>query len=175
MKRLMLVLVIVALAAPLAAQEKKEVFAFFDSPGGGWTEQRGSTVNTGYGVSFRFFPSPKWSAELSVAERSVNVPLADSPGIRARLNTNPIDLIAAYHFTNESHWKPYVGFGLHILYTGEGGRGLDSRSSAEVTGGVAYRFTPRFFVRADTSFLLQRNTPSYDQRNRGWIGFGWRF
>ena len=168
MKRFMLVVMLVALAVPLAAQEKKEVFAFFDSPGGGWSERAGTTFNTGYGVAFRYFATPNLSAELSVAQRSVTTEAV-------HLRTNPIDLIAAYHFTNDTHWKPYLGLGLHHLSTGEGGRGYDSRSSAEVTGGVAYQFTPRFFIRADTSLLLQRNNPAYDQRNRGWIGFGWRF
>ena len=164
MKRFMLVVMLGALAAPLAAQEKKEVFAFFDSPGGGWSEKAGTTFNTGYGVAFRYFARPNLSAELSVAQRSVTI-----DAIRSR--TNPIDLIAAYHFTNDSHWKPYLGLGLHYLRAD----GLDSRGGAEVTGGVAYQFTPRFFVRADTSLLLQRNNPTYDQRNRGWIGLGWRF
>ena len=164
MKRFMLVVMLVALAVPLAAQEKKEVFAFFDSPGGGWSEKAGTTFDTGYGVAFRYFATPNLSAELSVAQRSVTI-----EAVRSR--TNPIDLIAAWHFTNDSHWKPYLGLGLHHLRAD----GLDSRSSAEVTGGVAYQFTPRFFIRADTSLLLQRNNPTYDQRNRGWIGLGWRF
>ena len=172
MKRLWLVLVIVALAAPLAAQEKKEGFAFFDSPGGGWSEAKGTTYQTGYGASFRIFSSPRFSTELSVAERRVNVLFAGTP---VGLHTTPLDVVGAYHFTNESNWKPYLGLGLHDLSTGEGGRGYDSRSSAEVTGGIAYQFTPRFFIRADTSLLLQRNNPTYDQRNRTWIGLGWRF
>ena len=88
-----------------------------------------------------------------------------------RSRTNPIDFIAAWHFTNDSHWKPYLGLGLHYLRAD----GLDSRSGAEVTGGVAYQFSPRFFVRANASVLLQRNNPAYDQRSRSWIGFGWRF
>ena len=175
MKRLMFVLVLAALAAPLAAQEKKEVFAFFDSPGGGWSEKEGTTFNTGYGVAFRFFPSPKFSTEVSVAERHVNVALGTTSESVVRLRTNPIDLIAAYHFTTDSHWKPYLGLGFHYLYTGEGGRGLDSRSSGEVTGGVAYQFTPQFFLRLDTSLLLQRDHPNYDQRSRSFIGVGWRF
>jgi len=173
MKRLMLVLVIVALAVPLAAQEKKEVFAFFDSPGGGWSEKRGTTFNTGYGVAFRFFSSEHFSTELAVAERRVNVAVA--PDLVVRLRTNPVDLIAAYHFANDSHWKPYLGLGYHYLFTGESGRGYDSRGAAEVAGGVAYHFTPAFFVRGDATLLLRGNNPTYDQRSRGLIGLGWRF
>jgi outer membrane protein W len=164
MKRFVLVLAIVALAAPLAAQEKKEVFAFFDSPGGGWSENAGTTFSTGYGVALRYFATPNLSTELSVAQRSVTI-----DAVRSR--TNPIDLIAAWHFPNDSHWKPYLGLGLHYLRAD----GLDSRSGGEVTGGVAYQFSPRFFVRADANVLLQRHNPAYDQRSRSWIGFGWRF
>src|SRR6266571_4614020 len=116
---------------------------------------------------------PRISTELSIAQQEVTA-IPTSSADPVRLRTNPIDLIAAWHFTNDSRWKPYVGLGLHYLYTGEGGRGLDSRTAGEVSGGVAYRFTSRFFVRADASVLLQHH-PSYDQRNRSWIGFGWRF
>src|SRR3954452_17658053 len=164
MKRLLLVIVIVALAAPLAAQEKKEVFAFVDSPGGGWTKANGYTFNTGYGVALRVFPSPRFSAELSVAERWVRATDGD-------VRTNPIDLIAAYHFTNDSNWKPYLGLGLHVLRVSN----LDSRSGAEVRGGVAYQFTPRFFLRLDETLLLRRENPTFDQRSRSLIGVGWRF
>ena len=164
MKRLLLVVVVVALAAPLAAQEKKEVFAFVDNPGGGWTETKGYTFNTGYGAALRVFVSPKFSAELSVAERSVKTSDAD-------VRTNPIDLIAAYHFTNDSNWKPYLGLGLHYLRVSS----LDSRSGAEVRGGVAYQFSPRFFLRLDETLLLKRDNPTFDQRSRSLIGVSWRF
>src|SRR5207248_6990340 len=118
MKRLWLVLVIVALAAPLAAQEKKEVFAFFDSPGGGWSEARGTTYQTGYGASFRIFSSPRFSTEVSVAERRVNLLFAGTP---VSLRTMPLDVVAAYHFTNGANWKPDLGVRLHYLDTWEGG------------------------------------------------------
>lgn len=67
-------------------------------------------------------------------------------------------------------WKPYLGLGLHYLRT----IGFDSRGDAEVTGGVAYQFSPRFSLRLDEKLLL-RNGPGYDHRDRMLIGFGWRF
>ena len=65
MKRLMLVLLILALAAPLAAQEKTEVFAFFDDPGVWQSSDRGTRAGSGYGASLRYFVTPRFSAELA--------------------------------------------------------------------------------------------------------------
>src|SRR5438046_10341593 len=106
MKRVMRVVRRVPRSVPRAAQEKKEVFAFFDSPGGGWSEKGGTTFDTGYGVALRYFATPNLSAELSVAQRSVTI-----DAIRSR--TNPNDLIAAYPSPNDSHWTPYLGLRLH--------------------------------------------------------------
>lgn len=147
------------------------MFAFFDSPGGGWSEKSGTTVNTGYGVAFRVFASPHFSTELSVAQRWMWV--ATGPDTADRLRTIPIDLRAAYHFTTDSNWKPYLGLGLNYLHSGNS-RYL-SRLGPEVTGGVAYQLTPRFFVRGDVTLLLQSDSPAYSQRGRTLLGLGWRF
>lgn len=171
MKRLLCALILFALSTPLAAQQKREFFAFADSPGGGWSEARGTTFDTGYGVSFRFYSSEHFSTELSVAQRYVMIAVA--PDVSLRLRTNPADLVAAYHFANGSNWKPYVGLGLHHLYAQ--GADYSGRNSGEVTGGVAYQLTPKFFVCGDLMRLLRSDTTSYDQRTRALLGFGWRF
>ena len=77
MKRLMLVLVIVALAVPLAAQEKTEVFAFFDNPGFRYSSVDGSHASGGYGASLRYFMTPRFSAELSIARHDRDVVVYD--------------------------------------------------------------------------------------------------
>src|SRR5439155_13231993 len=116
MKRFMFVLMLVALAAPLAAQEKTEVFTFFDDPNLSVSSVDGTHATSGYGVSLRYFVTPRFSTELSVARHDRNVVTYDvsNPGAPVllsdyRFKVTPIDLVSSYHFTTDSRWKPYLG------------------------------------------------------------------
>lgn len=180
MKRLILILAVVALATPLAAQEKTEVFAFFDDPSFGHSSNRGTSANSGYGVSLRYFATPRFAAELSVArhdKRFVAYDLTNpsAPVLIAdeTVRVAPIDLIGSYHFTTDSRWRPYVGAGLHYLSV-SGSRNAPSLT-AQIVGGVAFHVTEHFFVRADGKVLLNNGTKDYEDQGRGLLGLGWRF
>jgi len=47
--------------------------------------------------------------------------------------------------------------------------------SASSTGGVAFRVTDHFFIRADGKRLLGGSALTYDPSTRGGLGFSWRF
>jgi outer membrane protein W len=180
MKRLLLVLVVVALAAPLSAQQKTEGFVFFDSPNYWGTDTQGSHVDSGYGVALRYFNTPEFSTELSVAKHDQRVTVYDFSNLAAPVITTyharimPIDLVTSYHFRTEGRWKPYVGLGLHYLSVSDAPR-LDSRLGLQITGGVAFNVTPHFFVRADAKRVFVNNTQPYEPDVRALLGVGWRF
>jgi outer membrane protein W len=182
MKRVLLVIALVAAAAPLAAQQKNEVSAFFDDPVVASTDAEGTKVLTGYGVALRHFSTPHWSTELSVARHyqygayfyavDAGAPAVPPQSFRARVL--PIDLITSYHFAPDRRFQPYAGIGLHYLAVLDG-PGLETQRRLELAGGVAYRVTPHFLLRADVKRLLGGSSLRYDPDTRAGYGFGWRF
>lgn len=182
MKRLLIVVVTLSLAAPLAAQTKNEVFAFFDDPSVSSTDTQGTKVFTGYGLALRHYSSPRFSTELSIARHyqygayffpaDANGNAVPPEQFRARVL--PVDLISSYHFAPDSRWQPYLGAGLHHLFTLDG-PGLGTQTRFELAGGLALRVTDHFFVRADAKRLLGGSSLRYDPTSRGAFGFGWRF
>lgn len=175
MKHLLLVLSILALATPLAAQQKRELFAFVDDPTVTSTDTAGTKLSTGYGLALRHFSSPQFSTELSIARHYQDV--ADPSGastalFRARLL--PVDLIASYHFGTNSRLQPFAGIGVHRMFVSDA-PGIDGRTRGVVTGGVEFLATQQFFIRADFKHLLGNSKLTYDPDTRGALGIGWRF
>jgi len=104
----------------------------------------------------------------------------------------PIDLMARYHFLNESRWTPYLGLGARYVDAPRGNqpaytvdtngvyhisssRPLEDRTSPEVNAGVVFRITPRLGLQLDGKHLLRGDSPSYDPINKVSIGLSWRF
>jgi len=181
MKRLMFALVIVALAVPLAAQEKTEFFGFFDNPGFRYSSVEGNSASSGYGASLRYFMTPRFSAELSIARHDRDVVAYDvsNPGAPVlladyRVKAVPIDLISSYHFATDNRWKPYLGLGLHYLSV-SGAPDAHSKLGLQLAGGVAFNVSQHFFLRADGRLLPNHNTQRYEDQSRLLLGLGWRF
>jgi outer membrane protein W len=182
MKRLLLVVAMLSLAAPLAAQKRNEVFAFFDDLSVSSTEAQGTKLSTGYGFALRHYSSPRISTELSIARHyqygayftPVDANENAAPPEQFRARVLPVDLISSYHFAPDSRWQPYLGLGLHHVFTLDG-PGLDSQTRFELAGGVVFSVTDHFFVRADAKRLLGGSSLRYDPSSRGALGFSWRF
>ena len=182
MKRLLVVVVTFSLAAPLAAQTKNEVFAFFDDPSASSTETQGTKFTTGYGLALRHFSSPRVSTELSIARHyqygvyfASIAPGSSEPTLgQFRARVVPVDLISSYHFAPDSFVQPYLGAGVHHVFTFDG-PGLGTQTRFELAGGVAFRVTDHFFIRADGKRLLGGSALTYDPSTRGGLGFSWRF
>lgn len=182
MRRLFLVIALLILfAATLHAQSAGtlELSGFFSNPGGG-SSPNGTFFQAGYGVSANYFFADHWSGKLSVeSERRgfLTSTTLDPTGTYfvpqyERLRVLPVDALVLYHFATDNRWKPYLGLGAeHQNYP----RGLGSRTSPEVNGGLTFLITPHLGINADVKQSLDNNHFNDGPQRRVAFGIGWRF
>ena len=172
--RSVVVLVVVLAASSAAYAQQTQTLSLFrsdiDEPGG-------------YGVSYERMFAPRWSVQASVAvehHRSYEYVYEDNGAItlvpRERLRTMPIDLVARYHWLNDTRWKPYIGLGAHYVAAPDADRRFRYRNHLEagINGGTLFMLTHDLGLMLDGR-IYAGNHESYDQSPRTSIGLSWRF
>ena len=124
----------------------------------------------GYGVAYDRTFAPRWSVQASVAvERhpSYDYVFEDNGAItlvpRERLRTMPIDLVARYHWLNDTRWKPYAGLGAHYVAAPDADRRFRYRNHLEgaINGGTLFMLTH------DLGLMLDSRTTNRRGRRSG--------
>ena len=184
MKRLILVLVITALAVPLAAQEQKQTLSLFLSDvSQSDLDRHNESWPSGFGIAYERVVAPNWSLQAAAAvERHLSYGyVVEDNGTftnvdRERLRIVPIDLTARYRWTNETRWKPYIGLGAHYVAAPNADTRFRYRShlDGEVNGGTLLMLTHDFGVLLDGRVLVGTREP-YDQQIKVSLGVSWRF
>ena len=180
-----LAVLLLLLPALLDAQQlpKTQISAYFTPQSVTYSDSSGTMFNGGFGAALNVFWSQRFSTELSVgAEQSYYTIQALTPGgpnveiDRLRVESYPLDLVARYHFTNGTKWLPFIGGGVRYVNAPsiDADVPADSRTSAEVTGGVIYQFSPRWGLRMDVRQLLT-SSAFYDANTKGSVGLSWNF
>jgi outer membrane protein W len=181
MRRLVLLTLLISAAA--FAQEKSNMISVFVSdPEYMWTSNNGGDFNAGYGIALQHMFSPRWSGELSVSHRNsharayfydFNGNVINTVDFHAR--TNPVDILAQYHFLNETSWKPYIGAGVTHVYVSTDSSVLQrDETYGTIDGGVVWRIRPELGLRFDVKALFG-DRPSYIHSTSGSFGLAWRF
>lgn len=167
--------------AALAQQQSKNEFSIFVSDlGWGSSSVAGNRWTGGGGFSYNRFWTPQFSTELVVSGEHYYdyKPLYDPSGRwigvdRSEVTTRPIDVLAQWHATTDSRWKPYLGGGFRYVQRPKGSF-AGSELATELNAGVLFRMTPRlglkFDARASTS-----NGASWNPSFKPSVGLSWRF
>ena len=183
--RRVLFLVAVVLALPLAAQQytdgqfRLSLLATDLS----YTESdaTGSNVDAGFAVGLAYQFSPRWAAEASYGreEHSTGYAVYNGPTFvtvgRRTVTAEPFEVSGLFNFTNDTRWKPYVGFGARYIAKPDDDSGRSETTVAPiVSGGVHFQITPTFSLRAEGKAKIG-NDRYYDPTFKSAIGVGWRF
>ena len=179
MRKALLILCLFA-AVPLFAQESPfRVSVLANDIAYTRSDSAGSDWSGGLGAALEYRWNKQWAMELSVLleEHTLGAVRVDPAGttiLREEVHSYPIDLMAQYHFQNDTRWKPYIGAGLRYV------NGVDTTFgqfgntlSAQFGGGVHFMITPSFSLRLDAKAAWPQDELSYTFRPS--IGFGWRF
>ncbi|HSP32989.1 MAG TPA: outer membrane beta-barrel protein [Thermoanaerobaculia bacterium] len=171
---------LVASAAVAQQQSKNEFSIFATNLGGGWSKNSGSVWTGGGTLAFNHYWTPRFSTVVSAgvehyyADAAVYDPGAQRiEFFRHSYSTNPFDVIAQYHFPNDSRWKPYIGGGFRYVhrpssvFTG-------SAFAPELNGGVSLLLTPRFGLTLDGRWSTARSA-SWNPSFKPSVGVSWRF
>lgn len=140
------------------------------------SDSTGTDFSGGVGLSWTAFWTKRVSTEFSVAkEQSYESASAGPVYIENRTTTYPIDLLAQYHFVNESRWQPYIGGGIrYVEHPTSIFVPTETRMSFEINGGVVWHFAPHWGLKFDGRQLLREDS-FYDHASKGSIGFSWSF
>ena len=184
MRSARLAVLLLLLPAFLAAQQhpKTQISAYVTPQSFTYSDSNGTDFSGGFGAALNVFWSQRFSTELSVgAEQSYYAvqPVTDPPTFqldRHRVETYPVDLIGRYHFINSTKWLPYIGGGLRYVDAPsvDSRVPVESRTSAEVSGGVIFHFSPRWGLRMDVKQLLT-SSEFFDAGTKGAVGLSWNF
>ena len=179
-----LAVLLLLLPALLAAQQlpKTQISAYFTPQFIAHSDSAGTLFNGGFGAALNVFWSQRFSTELSVGAEQAYYSLhpveepASSAIERFRVESYPVDLVARFHFINSTKWLPYIGGGLRYVDAPsvDSRVPVQSRTSAEITGGVIYHFSPRWGLRMDVKQLLT-SSEFYDTGTKGAVGLSWNF
>lgn len=180
MRKLIFAAALVVSVAAFAQEKQNSFFVFISDPQYVWTQHNGSDFNAGVGVAVQHMFTPRWSGEVSVSHRSSRATayFYDFNGnviqtIRFRARTTPVDLIAQYHFVNNTAWKPYIGGGYTHVFVDSSTSQRDANYFA-INGGVVWRIRPAVGLRFDGKVLFG-NRPAYINNSNLSIGVAWRF
>jgi hypothetical protein len=176
MRKLVVAVAFLLVSTAAFAQQDKPtgIFVFFNNPGFGVSERSGSYWEGGFGVAVQRMFTPHVSAELTVsrerhitelARYDLNGNIIDAPPLKLFNDFKPVDLMARYHFLNDSAWKPYAGIGV---------RYVESHAIGGLTGGVVWQFRPSLGLRFDAKAMLGNHSRFTDTFN-GSAGLAWRF
>jgi|GEM_PF-504512 len=124
-----------------------------------------SDAGIGAAIDHRF--NDRVSAELSITHQSFQrhivelTPTVIPASYDRTVGLYPIDANLFYHFSNVSHWKPYLGAGVRYVGVSEhfagplGGYDLTSRAIApEVSAGITYQLRSNLAVRVDAKRIV---------------------
>jgi outer membrane protein W len=161
-----------------------------------YSERLGTDVDGGVALGLSYWFNPRWSAELLASSQKtefggalIETHFPDGTILRSvdRISGTayPFDLLARYHFVNDSRWKPYIGFGAHYVkrpdFKSDSGLPVNrvdleaNQSSAVVNGGTLFLFTPRLGLRVDGKFLLRGDNPQWDDNFKASVGLSFKF
>jgi outer membrane protein W len=136
----------------------------------------GSELHGGVGLALSYRWGLRFGAEVSVTSQryrgeAIGI-LADSGRlIRDHVRSEPVDLVAQYHFATRNRWKPYAGLGVHFLNA----RDADSLLSPQVNGGVFFSLTPNVALRLDARYVIGNRTAFHDPAVKPSFGMALRF
>ena len=182
MRRLALLTLLIAAAAFAQEEKRNTFFVFVSDPQYMWTSDNGSDFNAGYGVGVQHMFTPHWSGELSVSHRSsrsrayfydLNGNIVNVVDFRAK--TNPVDILAQYHFVNGTSWKPYIGAGVtHVYVSTDSSLRQRDQTFGTIDGGVVWRIKSDFGLRFDGKVLFGDH-PAYIDSTNVSFGLAWRW
>jgi outer membrane protein W len=133
-----------------------------------------SEFTGGLGLALSRAITPRWSAELRVAEeRHLGSLVSDSE--RRTLRVFPVDLLTEYRFSNSSRWTPYVNAGVRYVAEPAGRSLYGDRIDGQIGVGTSLRITPRFGLRFDVNGLLRSRDVYFDPLIRPSLGVTWRW
>ena len=171
MRQLAFILCLFVAGAAFAQEKPTAVFVFVTNPGFSHGKESGTSWDGAFGIALQRMFTPRFSGELTVSrERDVGGYTIFGPNgevIESRRAVNystPVDLAALYHFRTDGSWKPYAGLGA---------RWDDSRTFADLTGGVVWQFRPAVGLRFDLKAAIGGESPAGDSLN-GSVGLAWR-
>jgi len=180
MRKLIFAAALLVSVAALAQEKQNSFYVFVSDPQYVWTESNGSDFNAGFGVAVQHMFTPRWSGEVSASHRSSRATayFYDFNGniiqtLRYRAKMTPVDLMAQYHFTNNTAWKPYLGAGYSHVFVDSNTQQRDANYFV-VNGGVVWRIRPAVGLRFDGKVLFG-DRPAYIDSSNLSIGVAWRF
>ena len=171
--RLSLAAAVLLIACSAFAQQSNVVSVFATNPGFE-SSSLGTHFSGGLGLALNHFWTPAFSTELIASrERSfARYEIGDYVHnsievVESRYTTNSADLLAQYHFRNDSRWKPYIGGGLR--YANRPGQVFQKNEfDAEFDAGVMWNLTRHFGLTFDGRVFTRASfRPS--------AGLSWRF
>lgn len=181
--RLSMALALLLVAATATAQQSNRITVFASDVGRISSDYFGAHWTGGGGVALNHFWSPRFSTELAAAaERDYRgfVLFNFDGSVRERSQTGyttyPIDLLAQYHFQNDTRWKPYLGFGAHYsprprIFPRE----LSANVAPQLNGGVVFNLNSRFGIALDGRLVPHRDAADWDPMFRTSAGLTWRW
>lgn len=170
---------VLLVACSAFAQQANRFSVYLTNPGFEASSQTFRATG-GIGLAFDHFWTPRFSTELVASAERYNANYsAYDPERHSNVvhysgyDVNPIDLLAQYHFLNDSRWKPYIGAGLRYahrptdVFTG-------TPLAPELNGGVMMQITPRFGLTFDGRLAAASST-KWNPSAKGSFGLTWRF
>lgn len=186
--RLAAILLFVVSSSLLADGLPKQQMSVFITPQSvAYSQSRGTDFTGGAGIAVNLWWTHRLSTEFAVSieqsysRSSVTRPDPGGPVTiveSVRAQTYPFDAIAQYHFVNESRWQPYAGLGVRYVrapHLRSRAEVTGDQTSAEISGGVVWQFSPRWGVKLDGKQLLRNDDAFYDSSSKGSIGIIWKF
>jgi opacity protein-like surface antigen len=136
----------------------------------------GSELSGGVGVALSYRWASPFGVELSTTSQKYRGDAVGTPGntgllIREIVRSEPVDVVAQYHFARGGRWKPYAGAGVHYLDA----RGAESSFHPQVNGGVFYSLTPHLALRLDGRYVIGNRTAFHDPAFKPSAGMSLRF
>jgi outer membrane protein W len=151
--------------------------------------QAGTRFGTDFGLALEHRFNPRISAELSVTNQRSNqffttlTPTGTPTTVSYSERSYPIDANVSYHIFTESRWRPYLGAGLRYVSNTLRGTNVTgnyrftTRSvEPEISGGIAFQFTPRLALRFDAKQVIGSADPAVsDPQFKASAGLSLRF
>ena len=154
-------------ASTLFAEERRtEISVFASDLGYTVSDAAGSNFSGGVGLALNQWWTSRISTQLSVtAEKHFSFRNTGAGLQRTTVREYPVDLVAQYHFPNQTRWQPYVGLGARA----------GDRIAGEINAGVLFQISPQLALTFDARRMQRETSEFHDSLMKFSIGLGWRF